>query len=648
MAPSEGDLPGGFDTVIHLGRDGALVDGSSVIRPELVSREQAVGWAVRAGERARREGRVRGPASLPARVALVSLPTAAGELRAVLGLGAAGPLEVDLVGHGPHVFIAGTTGSGKSEMLLAWLLGLLATVPPTRLALLLLDFKGGATFRPLQGLPHVAGLVTDLDGAGAVGRAVDGITAELRRRERKLARLGLRAIDEPGHDLPRLLVVVDEYAALVAGAPGLQAVFADVAARGRALGVHLVLATQRPGGVVRDAVLANIGLRVCLRVTNRADSMAVIGTDDAAAPAGPGRAWVLLDGEVTVIQSAIADADDLAAVRVHWAGHDRARAVWCDPLPALLGPDAVPLTAFGLVDRPLEQEQVPADASRATSVLVVGAPGSGRTTALAALAAGERVVRVPVAPEDAWDVLVALAASSQPRLVVIDDLDVLLAAVPPDHERAVQALLVGLLRGAGGVRHRVIASVQRIGPVVQGLAALIEERLVLRTPSRQEHLLAGGEVSLFDPAAGAGSGSWRGERVQVIAGRTLDEHPRPTRERYRPSGDLLLVVGGEAPTIPGAVRLGPGADGIPEHGVVVGGPEEWQAHWGRLPQLFREMRFLFVDCTVAELRAVARIRGLPPLLVPGSGGAWLLEPGEPVRRVRLETIESAGDWPPDR
>lgn len=649
VAPHEEALPGGFDTVIHLDRGGARIPGvPGGLRPELVTREQAIGWAVRAGDLARRESRVRGPAALPARVRLDSLPEVPGELRAVLGLGAAGPLAVDLVGQGPHAFIAGTTGSGKSELLLAWLLGLLATAPPSRVALLLLDFKGGATFRPLEGLPHVAGLVTDLDGPGTVTRAVDGVTAELRRRERELARLGLRAIDEPGHDLPRLLIVVDEYAALVAGAPGLQAVFADVAARGRALGVHLVLATQRPGGVVRDAVLANIGLRVCLRVTNRADSVAVIGTDEATAPAGPGRAWVLLDGEVTAIQSAIADADDLAAVRARWATHDRARAVWCDLLPAVLTLDAVPPTAFGLIDRPIEQEQVPADASGVTSVLVVGAAGSGRTSALAALAAGVRVVRVPVAPEDAWEVLVALGASPVARLVVLDDLDVLLAAVPADHERAVQALLVGLLRGAGGVRHRVLAAVQRVGPSVQGLAALVEERLVLRTPSRQEHLLAGGDVALFDPGAGPGSGTWRGERVQVVSGRGLDELPWPAAERYRPPADLLVVAGGDAPAIAGATRLGSVAERIPEHGVLVGAPEEWQAHWARLPHLLRERPFLFLDCTVADLRAVARVRGLPPLLVPGLGSGWLHDPGRGVLRVVLETIESAGDSPLDR
>src|SRR5690606_26247863 len=141
---------------------------------------------------------------------------------------------------------------------------------------------------------------TDLDPSAA-RRALESLRAELRHRERRLADAGVRAIDEltPGAEpLPRLVVIVDEFAAMIGDFADLHALFADIAARGRSLGVHLVLCTQRPAGVLRDSVMANCTLRISLRVNNAADSSAVIGTPDAAAlPARPlGRAIVSVAG----------------------------------------------------------------------------------------------------------------------------------------------------------------------------------------------------------------------------------------------------------------------------------------------------------------------------------------------------------------
>src|SRR5690606_29545738 len=136
--------------------------------------------------------------------------------------------------------------------------------------------------------------------------------------------------------LPRLVIVVDEFAALLALDPELHALFADLAARGRSLGVHLVLCTQRPAGAVRDAVLANAELRISLRVNNRADSEAVIGTAAAAElPARPrGRAAVRLPGRpVQLVQVALASAQDAAVVAARWAGAPPPRRPWCEPLP---------------------------------------------------------------------------------------------------------------------------------------------------------------------------------------------------------------------------------------------------------------------------------------------------------------------------
>src|SRR5690606_25871109 len=120
-----------------------------------------------------------------------------------------------------------------------------------------------------------------LDGDGA-RRGVTSLRAEMRHREEVLARAGAREIGDPALRLARLVIVVDEFAALLAEHPELGDVFIDIAARGRALGMHLVLGTQRAAGVVREALAANCPLRLSLRVADAADSRAVVGVADAA------------------------------------------------------------------------------------------------------------------------------------------------------------------------------------------------------------------------------------------------------------------------------------------------------------------------------------------------------------------------------
>ena len=207
-------------------------------------------------------------------------------LTAVLGVGAVGPLTVDLERDGPHVLIAGTTGSGKSELLQTLVAGLACSAPPDRTSFLLVDYKGGAAFDRLALLPHTTGVVTDLDKTTAT-RALASLRAEVRRREHILADAGAADMaalrGQPGGAAPpSLVIVVDEFAALGADLPDFLNGLLDVAQRGRSLGLHLVLATQRPAGVLSPAIKANIGLRICLRVTDDADSVDVIDTAEAA------------------------------------------------------------------------------------------------------------------------------------------------------------------------------------------------------------------------------------------------------------------------------------------------------------------------------------------------------------------------------
>ena len=205
-------------------------------------------------------------------------------LAAEIGTWAGGALSIDLERDGPHLLIAGTTGSGKSELLQTVIAGLAISAAPDRTTFLLIDYKGGAAFGPLAELPHTTGVITDLDFSLAA-RALISLRAELRRREHLLAEhqvADLAGLRDRRAAPPSLVIVVDEFATLAAEQPDFLAGLLDIAQRGRSLGLHLILATQRPAGVISPAMKANIGLRICLRVTDDADSVDVVDSSRAA------------------------------------------------------------------------------------------------------------------------------------------------------------------------------------------------------------------------------------------------------------------------------------------------------------------------------------------------------------------------------
>jgi len=219
-----------------------------------------------------------------------------GRLRALVGLAAGDAMHLDLRAHGPHALVGGTTGAGKSEFLQTWVLGMAAEVSPDRVNFLFVDYKGGSAFADCVRLPHCVGLVTDLTPA-LVRRALTSLHAELHHRERLLARtrakdiLDLERRADPDAP-PALVIVVDEFAALATEAPDFVDGVVDIAQRGRSLGIHLILATQRPAGVIKDGLRANTNLRVALRMADEPDSQDVVGVPDAARfePGDPGRA----------------------------------------------------------------------------------------------------------------------------------------------------------------------------------------------------------------------------------------------------------------------------------------------------------------------------------------------------------------------
>ncbi|QCU78480.1 cell division protein FtsK [Citricoccus sp. SGAir0253] len=212
--------------------------------------------------------------------------------------GGAEPVTLDLVGDGPHVLVAGTTGSGKSELLLTALVGLAAEYPPAEVSYVLMDFKGGSSFAPLSGLPHTMSVETNLVEAESL-RTVDALTAELHRREELFLAAGspdyaAHRRAHPDQLLPRLVVAVDELRVLVEDHPRAASVLARLAATGRSLGFHLLLATQRAQGAVSPDVRSNLGTVVCLRTATEQESWDVLGAPDAHGldPDRPGHAFI--------------------------------------------------------------------------------------------------------------------------------------------------------------------------------------------------------------------------------------------------------------------------------------------------------------------------------------------------------------------
>jgi S-DNA-T family DNA segregation ATPase FtsK/SpoIIIE len=219
----------------------------------------------------------------------------AGTLRAIVGQGATDAMALDLRTHGPHALVGGTTGAGKSEFLQAWVLGMAAAHSPDRVTFLFVDYKGGSAFADCVDLPHTVGLVTDLS-PHLVRRALTSLRAELHHREhlfnRKKAKdlLELEKRRDPDTP-PALVLVIDEFAALAGEVPEFVDGVVDIAQRGRSLGIHLIMATQRPAGVIKDNLRANTNLRVALRMADESDSKDVVDDPVAARfdPSIPGR-----------------------------------------------------------------------------------------------------------------------------------------------------------------------------------------------------------------------------------------------------------------------------------------------------------------------------------------------------------------------
>lgn len=202
--------------------------------------------------------------------------------------------------HGPHGLIAGTTGSGKSETIQSYILSLAVNFHPHDVAFLLIDYKGGGMANLFKDLPHLLGTITNLDGAQSM-RALASINAEIHRRERLFGQYGVNHINqyqkkfklgEATEPLPHLFLISDEFAELKVNQPDFIKELVSIARVGRSLGVHLILATQKPSGVVDDQIWSNSRFKLALKVADRGDSMEMLRTADAAQITQTGRAYL--------------------------------------------------------------------------------------------------------------------------------------------------------------------------------------------------------------------------------------------------------------------------------------------------------------------------------------------------------------------
>ena len=389
---------------------------------------------------------------------------------AVLGADGAGPVCVDLARQGPHTMLGGATGAGKSILLQTLVTALLLDNRPDELNLVLVDFKGGSAFLPFASCPHVVGLIRStgstpaevFDEAAAV-RVLASVRAEVRRRESILAPYGgeldeywrARRTDRALPALPRLVMIFDEFARVLETSPDFLRELVNVSAKGRSLGIHLVLATQSLQGKLSPELKNNIDLRISLRQNEVSDSVEVLGAPDAVGIPGHlrGRGMILCtkdevrlprvfqsgylgdvppDGGAAPARVRVVDWPSLGADRpepdavprdgqtdqtlVIAAIEQAARELavpapsrpLLPPLPAVvrasdvdrLATVAPALTAvpFGLVDDPAGQAQLHAvlDLAGNDRLLIAGGPQSGRTTAARALV---RALAVRFRPE---------------------------------------------------------------------------------------------------------------------------------------------------------------------------------------------------------------------------------------------------------
>lgn len=355
----------------------------------------------------------------------------------------------DQHGHGPHGLIAGTTGSGKSECIQTYIAMMMATYHPHDVTFLLIDFKGGGMSRIFTGMPHVVGTLTNLD-AHEMSRSLQFIKAEVTKRQQCFLDKGVSHITayqqciangEEGETLAHLIIVIDEFAELKMAYPEWMKELVSIARIGRTLGIHLILATQKPSGVVDAQIWSNARFKICLKVQTKEDSHDMIKTDLAVFLKEPGRAYLQIGHEpvvlfqsgyggarvpthaqertykvyerpiggvsICVYETASTEDEDTQMYRllsvlqqsVTKAGITPLSSVLLPPLPTDIASEDVGTLeqlCIGLCDKPSEQRQERCSINGKQHLLVTGATQTGKTTTLETVLCGLLRQEAPV------------------------------------------------------------------------------------------------------------------------------------------------------------------------------------------------------------------------------------------------------------
>lgn len=383
-------------------------------------------------------------------------------IKSFVGIGIGGkPIYIDIheKKHGPHGLVAGTTGSGKSETLQTFIISLALNYHPDEIAFILIDYKGGGMALAFEGMPHIAGMITNLGGENDTGkldnnitrRALISIRSEIKRRQTIFNKYKVNHIDSyirlyrdgaANEPLPHLVIISDEFAELKKEQPDFIKELVSTARVGRSLGIHLILATQKPGGVVDDEIRSNSRFKLCLRVQDKQDSIEMLKRPEAAYLTQSGRAYFQLGNDEVFEQFQTgysgadyftreevgADADSelymmnidgtAAVARERMSSKLKSgvkqlkaavdyissvcasnrirptRALWIEELSEKLYLNKIEGTfsqnyegvsaVFGMIDDPEHQSQFPAviDLSACSNLLICGISGSGKSTLL--------------------------------------------------------------------------------------------------------------------------------------------------------------------------------------------------------------------------------------------------------------------------